>query len=260
MSQPTNVTDEQITTAQGGDELAMWEIISAYEPMLRSVIRSAASGANADQAEDLLQEARIVLLQHIRDYVTGADAASLSSFAYQAVRRAVAEEWIRMSNAFSVDPTAVLRVRRALWESAGNVDDAWTSVSTCAELRHRMSRETFVSTCEALVQTDSLEAPLKDDDFGTSLRDTVPDPTSDFTDAAERRDLAHYLLRTIPQRQAYALRAFHGIGMTKRHDEDVSDELQISRRKQCEALRGLRQQGVKSARVVATAYRYRAAA
>jgi RNA polymerase primary sigma factor len=260
MSQHTTVTDQQIIAAQGGDELAMWDIISAYEPMLRSVIRSAAPAAQGDDVEDLLQEARIVLLQHVRDYTTGADAASLSSFAYRAVRRAVAEEWVRMSNAFSVDPTKVIRVRHALWEAGGNVEDAWTSVSTDPDTKRRMSREAFVSACEALAQPDSLEAPLTDDNHGATLGDTIPDASSDFTDAAERRDLAHYLLRTIPQRQSYALRAFHGIGMTKRPDEDVSDDLHISRRKQCEALRGLRQQGVKSARNVATAYRYRVAA
>lgn len=260
MSHPVSVTDTQITAAQGGDDLAMWEIISAYEPMIWSVIRSVAPGADESRSEDLLQEARMVMIQHVRSYNTGADSASLSSFAYRAVRRAIAEEWIRMTNAFKVDPTSVIRVRRALWEADGDVEGAWVSVSTAADLTHRMSREAFVSVCEALADVDSLEAPLPIGDHGTTLRDTVPDSTSDFTDAAERRDLAHYLLREIAPRQSYALRAFHGIGMQEQPDEDVSDELGISRTRKCEALRQLRQRGVSSARIVATARSFKAAA
>lgn len=159
MATVTAVTDAQITAAQGGDSDAMWSIVSAYEPMIRSVIRSAAPAAQGTDIEDLLQEGRIVLIQHIRQYDTTASSASLTSYAYRSLHRAIAEEWIRMSNAFKVDPTKVIRVRHALWEAEGNVERAWEIVSTKGDLTHRMSREAFVSVCEALMDVDSVEGP-----------------------------------------------------------------------------------------------------
>lgn len=69
------VTDEQIREAQAGDGDAMWAIVSAFDPMLSSVIKSVAPGANAEDREDLLQEARAVLIQHIRDYDSSTSSA-----------------------------------------------------------------------------------------------------------------------------------------------------------------------------------------
>ncbi|MFJ3588629.1 sigma-70 family RNA polymerase sigma factor [Streptomyces sp. NPDC090231] len=252
MSNPVAVTDAQILAAQGGDEMAMWDIVSAYDPMIRSVIRSAAKGAAEEgKAEDLLQEGRIVLIQHIREYSTDGSAASLSSFAYRAIRRAIAEEWIRTSSALTVNPVMVIRVRRAFWEADGDADRAWTIVSTFPDVTHRISREAFVSVCEALADVDSLEAPLSSDAHGATLGDTLPDATADFTDEAERRNLAQWLLTQIPQRQAYALRAFYGVGGRKITDEQASDELGVSSHKKCQAVRQLRAHGVVSARNVA---------
>jgi RNA polymerase primary sigma factor len=251
MSMPVTVTDAQILSAQGGDEMAMWDVISAFEPMMRTIIRSAAPAADADKAEDLLQEARIALLQHIREYSTEGTAAALSSFAYRGIHRAVAEEWIRMSSPFKVDPTSVIRVRRALWEASGDVEEAWLIVSADAQAKRQMSREVFVSIREALMDVSSLEAPLASSETGVTLGDTIPDETSGFTDSTERRDLARWLLTQIPQRQAYALRAFYGINALKQTDEQTSDELGLSAAKNCAALRTTRRNGVRSARNVA---------
>ncbi|MYY03102.1 MULTISPECIES: sigma-70 family RNA polymerase sigma factor [unclassified Streptomyces] len=253
MSQ-TTVTNTQILAAQGGDETAMWDIVSAYEPLIRSTVRSVAPAANEDQAEDLLQEARIVLIQHIREYSTEADSASLSSFAYRALRRTVAEEWVRMSSAVTVNPVMVIRVRRALWEAAGDVDRAWTIVSTYPDVTHRISREAFVSVCEALADTGSLDAPAPGGDSGLTWADLTPDTSADFTATTERRDLARWLLTQVPPRQAYALRAFYGIGGLRQSDEQTSDEMGISSHRSCQALRKLRSRGLESARNVAAGH------
>lgn len=250
MSNPVAVTDAQILAAQGGDEVAMWDIISAFEPMIRSIIHGVAPTAG-EQAEDLLQEARIAMMQHIREYSTEASAASLSSFAYRSIHRTIAEEWIRMSSAFKVDPTSVIRVRRALWESDGSTEDAWTTVSTDPQVKRQMSREVFVSICEALAELHSLDAPASSADTGLTWADLIPDTSADFTDATDRRDLARWLLTQIPPRQAYALRAFYGIGMMKQADEQTSDELGAPSGRNFQALRRLRADGVNSARNVA---------
>ncbi|MGP3750843.1 sigma-70 family RNA polymerase sigma factor [Streptomyces sp. IBSNAI001] len=250
MATVTAVTDAQILAAQGGDQMAMWEIVSAYDPMIRSVIRSAASAAQGEDVDDLLQEGRIVLIQHVRQYDTDASSASLSSYAYRAIHRAIAEEWIRMSNAFKVDPTKVIRVRRALWEADGSVEGAWNTVSNEGDPSHRMSREAFVSVCEALAETDSLEAPLPSGDGGATLADTVPDTSVDVAAGAERKALAHYLLREIPQRQAYALRAYYGIGMAEMTDHEAADDMTVN----LLTLRKLRSRGLDSARTVSRSH------
>jgi RNA polymerase primary sigma factor len=249
------VTDEQIHAAQGGSSDAMWEIVSAFEPMLKGVIRSAAPGANADDAEDLLQEARAVLIQHVRDYDSSSSSAQLSSFVYRSVRRAVAEEHINMTTALTVDPTTVIRVRRALWEADGNVEQAWESVSSTSNPKNRIERERFMATLDALAGVENLDAPAKgsrssESEGTTTLADVIPDPSSQITDSVERRDLARWLMTQIPQRQSLALRAFYGVGMTRTTDHDVCADMEINGA----ALRRLRSRGVFSARCVADAH------
>ncbi|MFB8071079.1 sigma-70 family RNA polymerase sigma factor [Streptomyces californicus] len=254
MATPVAVPTSQIQAAQGGDQTAMWEIIDAFEPMIRHAIRTVAPAAQEEDAEDLLQEGRIVLIQYVRQYDTEASSASLSSYAYRALNRAVAEEWVRMSNAFKVDPTKVIRVRRAIWEAEGKVEDAWKIVSEKADPTHRMSREAFVSVCEALVSTCALDGPTSrvngasggEEGFLTPA-EVVPDTSADFTDQAERKALAHYLLGEIPQRQAYALRAFYGIGMPETPDHDTAADLGI----RVPNVRQLRSEGKRSCRTVA---------
>jgi RNA polymerase primary sigma factor len=60
-----DIAQEQITAAQAGDSTAMWEIVEAFDGMFRGMIRSVAPTASREDAEDLLQEARAVLIQHV---------------------------------------------------------------------------------------------------------------------------------------------------------------------------------------------------
>jgi RNA polymerase primary sigma factor len=249
------VTDEQIHAAQGGDSDAMWEIVQAFDPMLKSVIRSAAPGANTDDAEDLLQEARAVLIQHVRDYDSSSSSAQLSSFVYRAVRRAIAEEHINMTTALTVDPTTVIRVRRALWEADGDIERAWEAVSSTPNPKNRIERERFMATLEALAGVENLDAPVQTRhgfgmDGSVTLSETIEDPSSTVTDPIERRDLARWLMTQIPQRQSLALRAFYGVGMTRTTDPEVCADMEINGA----ALRRLRSRGTYSARCVADAH------
>ncbi len=247
------VTDEQIKAAQGGDDMAMWEIVTAFDGMFSSMIRSAAPKATTEDAEDLLQEARVVLIQHVRSYNSDSSSASLTSFVFQAARRRIAEEYIRNTTELTVDPTAVLRVRRALWHSGGNVDDAWATLSTCSNTSGRMERERFMAIVEALGVVERLDAPAGGEDTdGTSLTiaDVLPDTSGDVADSAKRVDLARWLLTQIPQRQAYALRAFHGIQMSQQDDAQTCTDMGVKPAR----LRALRHDGINSARRVADAH------
>lgn len=243
------VTDEQIAAAQAGDGDAMWEIVQAFDAMFSSMIRSVAKGASAEDAEDLLQEARAVLIQHVRDYSSEASSATLTSFVFQAARRRIQEEHVRSSTALTVDPTAVLRVRRALWQADGDVEGAWMIVSTCPNERSRMERERFMAVVDAMVSVERFDAPAGDDmdGAGLTLADVIADPFAEISDPAERRDLARWLMEQIPQRQAFALRAFYGVQMTKQEDPQTCADMGINGA----ALRRLRSRGVSSARTVA---------
>jgi RNA polymerase primary sigma factor len=249
------VTDEQIHAAQAGDGDAMWEIVQEFDGMFTGMIRSVASTATKDHAEDLLQEARAVLIQHVRDYDTEASSASLTSYVFQAARRRIQEEHIKATTHLTVDPTAVLRVRRALWHADGNADKAWESLSTCSSAAGRMERERFMAVVEALAGTMSLDMPVDDRANGSgndgavmTLADVIADPSSEISDPAERRDLARWLMTQIAQRQAFALRAFFGIGMSQQDDAQTCADLGVKPAR----LRVLRHDGVNSARRVAS--------
>ncbi|MDX2575943.1 sigma factor [Streptomyces scabiei] len=245
------VTDELIKAAQAGNSDAMWEIVSAFDPMLTSMIRTAAPGASADDAEDLLQEARAVLIQRIRDYSSSASSASLSSFVYRAARRAVTEAHIGMTTALTVDPTTVIRVRRALWEAEGDVERAWEAVSSAVDPKNRIERERFMATLDALGTVERLDAPVTGEDGeGLTLSDVISDPSAEVTNSTERCDLARWLMTQIPQRQSLALRAFYGVGMTRMTDPEVCTDMAVNG----VALRRLRSRGIVSARTVATAH------
>lgn len=251
MSVTHTVTTEQIRAAQGGDSDAMWAVISAYEPMLRATIRKTASAADQEDVDDLLQDARVALMECLRSYdTTIPEGVGLNAYARRAVQRVVADGWLAAQTSLSVEPGAGHRVKHALWLAGGDVERAWTTVSSATDPRRQMSREAFMGVCEALMETHSLEAP-QDGPDGAPLGETIPDTSMDVTASSESRDTARYLLSQIPPRQAYALRAFYGVGMTKLPDEQASDELGLSSRGQFAALRQTRTRGIQSARSVA---------
>ncbi|EHM24266.1 hypothetical protein SPW_7360 [Streptomyces sp. W007] len=251
MSATQTVTTEMIRAAQGGDSDAMWDVISAYEPMLRSTIRKTAPAADQEDVEDLLQDARVALMESLRSYDTEIpEGAGLAAYARRAVQRVVADGWLAAQTSLSVEPGAGHRVKHALWLAGGDVDDAWITVSSAADPRRQMSREAFMAVCEALVEAQSLEAP-QDGPDSAPLSETIPDTSMDVTTSSEARDTARYLLSQIPPRQAYALRAFYGVGMTTLSDEQASDELGLSSHGKFAALRQVRTRGITSARSVA---------
>ncbi|MCY0926266.1 sigma-70 family RNA polymerase sigma factor [Streptomyces sp. H27-H1] len=243
-----SVDIEVVRAAQGGDQNAMWIVISEYDGVLMSIVRSVAPAASRTDVEDLHQEARAALITCLRAYDTTSDA-SLSSYAYASVRRAVAEHWVRSTTSLTVDPTAVLRVRRALWTSEGDIEGAWMLLSMSADSRKIMSREVFVSCLETLHPRISLDAPVSDDESDgdrRTLADDIPDVVDTESDT-DRRDFARWLLTQISPRQSYALRAFYGIRTQQMPDEAVADELGI----RPATLRQLRKDGKDSARRVA---------
>ncbi|MER6485688.1 sigma factor [Streptomyces virginiae] len=249
-TQPVTVTDEMIHAAQAGDQDAMWQIVSAYEPVLVGIVRAVAPGAKREDAEDLLQEARAALIQHVHAYVTGSSAAQLSSFAYRSIRRSVAEEWIRNSVALAVPATTVLRVRQVLWTTEGDVDAAWMIIASDANPTRRMSRESFLSVVDALGSVECLDAPTgAGDGDEMTLGETIPDTSHELTDVAERRNLAHWLMTQIAPRQSFALRAFHGVGMEPMADAEIAAHLGIKPR----SVQPYRVEGARRARMAADA-------
>ncbi|WP_405620323.1 sigma factor [Streptomyces sp. NBC_00076] len=251
MSRET-ITAEQIRAAQAGDTDAMWAIVQGCDAMLRGIVRSVAPRASAEDAEDYLQEARAVLIQHVRDYRSEASSAQLTSYVYRAARRAVAEAHISSSCAVAIPATAAIVVRHLLWRHGGDVEKVWKELEGEKSATHRISREMFVSILEALAGTTSLDAQAGSHDADGSnltLADVIEDPSSDVTDSVERCDLARWLMTQIPQRQSLALRAFYGVGMTKQDDQQTCADMAISG----VALRRLRVRGVASARAVADA-------
>lgn len=243
------VTAETISAAQAGDSMAVWTVVESLDDTIHGIIRDVTRGMAGDRAEDLLQEARAVIVERLRDYDSDASVAQFSTYIYPRIRRAIVEEWTRATMSHTADPTIVIRVRRALAQSEGDVDEAVRYINASAQRRHHTTRDTVLAVVEALIGAESLEASPQDDDHGATLADTIADPTADVTSPSERRDFARWLMTQIPSRQSYALRAFYGVGMTPAPDADVAAHLQTSAR----AVRDLRSHGLKSARNVAAA-------
>ncbi|MGW1828876.1 sigma factor [Streptomyces tubercidicus] len=249
------VTDEQIREAQSGNETAMWDIVSAHDPMVKSIIQSVAPSAGREDREDMLQDGRAVLIEHIRRYDRTVNAASLTTFAYRAVRHAIAEAWLTSSSGMTIEVSAVLRVRSALAAAEGDVEAAWAELHGSSSL----TRETFMAALDALSSPESLDAPMlaspksvaQDGAGFASLRDTIADPTADITSPTERRDLARWLVTQIAPRQSYALRAYYGIQMTAVPDAEAAGHLQTT----AANVRVLRKRGVDAAKTVAAAHR-----
>ncbi|MFD4234251.1 sigma factor [Streptomyces sp. NPDC058542] len=238
-----------ILAAQAGDTDAMWTVLELHEPFMKSLVRTVAPAANAEESEDLLQEARVALMERLRDYSTDAPA-SLATYARSAVQRAVSSYYLKSSSQLSIEPSTAIAVKHALWVAEGNADRAWSIV----EATGSMSRERFVSMCEAFVDADSLDAPIGDSEDALTLADVTEDTSLDAMDPTERRDTARRLLEVIKPRQSYALRAYYGIRMTPLTDEQASDELGLSGRGKSAALRQLRQRGINSARTQAARF------
>lgn len=245
MQDTATVTDEMIHAAQAGDSDAMWQVISAHDSLVHGIVRSVAPGAKRDDMDDLIQEARAVLVQRIRSYDSTSSAARLHSYAYPTIRRAVAEAWVRMTTGLAIDAGTALRVKRALVDYDGNREAAYLSMHA----RYGTSREAFLATVDALADVEWLDAPIggDGDSDNLSLADIVADPTADVSDVTERRELARWLLNQIANRQSYALRSFYGIGMEKAPDADVAAHLRTTPA----AVRQLRTKGVRSAQTVA---------
>ncbi|MEU1254832.1 hypothetical protein ABZ445_16280 [Streptomyces chartreusis] len=252
------INSEQIRAAQAGDRDAMWAIVQGCDAMLRGIVRSVAPGASAEDAEDYLQEARAVLIQHVRDYKSDASSAQLTSYVYRAARRAVTEANIANSCAVSVPASAAIVVRHLLWRHAGNVEKVWEELQEERSATHKISREGFVALLEALADSTSLDASAGGEDADGSnltLADVIADPGAEVTDSVERRDLARWLMTQIPQRQAFALRAFFGVGMTRQEEHETRADLSVNGQPVTSAaLRKLRSNGVVSARRVADAH------
>ncbi|MCM2391757.1 hypothetical protein [Streptomyces albipurpureus] len=234
-----------IQQAQGGDSDAMWRVIISFDGVIRQIIRSVAASARPDDVDDLMQEARAVICQKIRDYTTDADAAQLATFLHLALRRAIATAWVRMTHGLTVEPIAVLTVKRALWDADGDTEAAWVMVGSSDNAKRRMSRETFVSVLDALQDTSSLDKPA--DETGLTLADTIAESVDEIEDPTERRQLAYWLLEQIKARHSYVLRAYYGIGMTAMSDAEVCDDMGLKP----VAVRMLRLRGITRARQVA---------
>ncbi|MFJ4768506.1 sigma factor [Streptomyces uncialis] len=249
MNVTVTVTDDQITAAQAGDADAMWEIVSALDPMLRGIVRQVAPGASSEDVDDMIQEARAVVIQHVHTYTTGATSAALTSYVYRAVRRAIAELRATSESALNVPATAAIRVKHSLWAADGDRDQAWELVNTGSGATHQMKRETFLAVVCALQGAESLDTPAgSDGDDGLTLSDVLPDSVASVTERADRRDLARWLMTQIAPRQSLALRAFYGVGMTRQEDPETAHLMGIT----APALRQLRTRGVQTARTVAT--------
>jgi RNA polymerase sigma factor (sigma-70 family) len=235
------VTTALVAAAQAGDADAMWQLVSAHDPIIRRIIQQVAPGLTADRAEDLLQEGRAELIHRIRQYDPSASAAQLQTYAYPHIRRVIAGANTASGMAVTADPTVIMRVRRALADYDGNPELALLAL----QARHggRFTRETMVAAMEACRDSASWDAPIGSGDEGLTIADVTAGPGF-VTDPAERRSLARYLLTVMTPRQSYAMAAHHGVGMQPATDSEVADHLRMKR----VGVRQLRSAGAERAR------------
>ncbi|WP_228973440.1 sigma-70 family RNA polymerase sigma factor [Streptomyces sp. DH12] len=248
------VTPELIASAQAGDKDAMWDIVQAHEGVIRGIVRSVAPASKEEDAEDLRQEATAQLIKHVYDYRTDQSAASLTTYVHQRIRSAVAHEWARMRAPLTVHAGTILRVRRALAETAGDIEAAWALLVETSTPSTTISRASFMSALEAMtegVSLDAIAAPgtYSGADGRLNLAELIPDP-DDTPDSLDRRELARWLLNKVKPRESLSLSLYYGIGMQRAEDREAADIVGVTPPN----LRQIRRRGVDHARTVATAY------
>ncbi|MFI6444678.1 hypothetical protein [Kitasatospora sp. NPDC050543] len=215
------ISADRIESAKTGDQDAMWGIVTDLEPMLMSIVRTVTAGqALPEDVEDLMQEARFALITCVASFTTDGPG-QLQTKAWSAVRNAVTSAWTRTA-AFTVEPSTLLIVRRALARAGGDVDEAYALALAQAG---SLTRATFSAAREALSPMESLDRPVDGDEpGGTTLADTIPDVET-VSGAAVTRDLAEYALSSITARRALVLRATYGVGMPPMEDREIGGHL-----------------------------------
>ncbi|OKI19267.1 helix-turn-helix domain-containing protein [Streptomyces sp. CB03911] len=244
-----------IAAAQGRDSDAVWQVVSAFEPMIVGIIDVATKGtASREEREDLMQEGRAALIQRIFSFDMESPA-SLVTHAYKPILEAVRTAIVSMRPGLSTAPSVELRVRRALAASAGDVETAWQLVNEGRTAQYRMARDTFDSVLHAMLPADRLDAPL---DLGSesgaaTLADTLVSADGMADDYARREyaraEVAVALAGILPRR-ALVLRGSYGVGMRKMEDGELGAHLgNVSEGR----IRGIRREGLAQARSVLSA-------
>ncbi|CAM5401014.1 hypothetical protein SMICM304S_09581 [Streptomyces microflavus] len=139
-SMATPVDTSTILAAQAGDSDAMWTVLEAHEPLLKSLVRTVAPTANAEDAEDLLQEARVALMEKLRDILDGCDGLPGDVRPQRRTAGGVGLPPEVVAPALHWPSTAIT-VKHALWLAEGNVDRAWTIVEATGEMPRKRFRE-----------------------------------------------------------------------------------------------------------------------
>ncbi|MEU7039804.1 sigma factor [Streptomyces varsoviensis] len=243
------VSPEIVADAVAGESRAVLAVLDAYEPMMKAEIRKAAPTASPDDVDDLLQEARVALLERLRDYdTTHVSAANLYTYAHHSVRRAIRKQWVRIATDAAIDVDAVLRVRGALFRTDGDFAKAYQKVNEGRSDGRRMSYGTFMEVLSALAEKNSFDAQCAGTEY--TLAETIPDTRVDAMGTVDRRALLTWLMNEIPPRQSLAVRAFYGFGMQQEERSATAVAMGVK----VAALDVLRSRGISNARKVATAH------
>ncbi|MFB7012940.1 MULTISPECIES: helix-turn-helix domain-containing protein [unclassified Streptomyces] len=246
------LTIEQIHAAQGGDEVAMMEVIDAHAGLIESFIQVATSGkAQETEKDDLRQEARIVILTSLVDYRTDS-AATLTTFVYQRLEAAVRTGWVALRPGLTAGTSTEQRVRRAFAEADGDVEQAWLEVNAGRERgKGWMTRETFDAALQAMQAMKSFDQPAaggtKHDNKPSqlTLADVTADPyASSMTNQVEARMMVEQAFRAVKPRHEFVMRADYGIDVPKMESAEIADHLGIGPSR----VRGLRADALASAR------------
>ncbi|MFD8595422.1 hypothetical protein ACFV1L_10510 [Kitasatospora sp. NPDC059646] len=228
----TVITADLVQSAQAGNSDAMWQIVSALEPQLASIVATVMGEFyrvphHIPMREDLMQEARAALITVVAGYDTTGPAA-LMTRAYWPVVNAVTTAWLASRTGPSVSMASLLRIRRALGKARGDREYAFVLVNQhCEEQKKgRMSRDQFDHVLEAWWSvTVDLDEVLPGHST-TTIADTIPDTsTARATHLAEVRDLAEQALTSILPRRALVLRGTYGVGMPEMTDEELAGHL-----------------------------------
>ncbi|MFE3144781.1 sigma factor [Streptomyces scopuliridis] len=248
MSENT-VTIELIQRAQGGDEYAMVEVIDAHVTLVESFITATLpDGAPTEDRDDLRQEARIAIMTAVMDYRTDSPA-TLTTFAYRRLQRAVKSAWVSMRPGLSSGSSTEERVRRALY-ATDTVEAAWEKVNEGrSSMRDRMTRPTFDAAVVAVRYPVSMEYTVREsNDYdgrdATTLADVTADPyASTMTERVEARMMVDQVFAGVSPRHEFVMRADYGIDVPVLESAEIGAHLDVTPAR----VRGIRRDALASA-------------
>lgn len=204
-----------VVRAQAGDRQATEALMARMEPLVRSAARKMSRGSTVPM-EDMIQEAWAGVFEALQTF--DPDKGSFESWAFAPMRRGMVESYPGYVSGPSVPRGTAEKYASAMASANGD-----PSVAMGLAREAGMAEETFAAAHAAFSGTYSTSA------FSDSEADRfeIEAEGDSFQDLASRLETEAWLSH-LPEREAFIVAAYVGLGGEPMTDSEIAEALSIS--------------------------------